>query len=138
MTKRGRKFVDKVNEVDLDPELLMGAMVAISELKPGDRQSFEGRTFAIAKYLAAQSLPDARRRDAVLAVGFRFEALAKLEVINAEGWRLPGRDGADWLHTDVVRCAAMEPLVQTGEDIRFDADSFHRRLLGIATPAGLA
>ncbi len=68
-----------------------------------------------------------------------LEALARLTVVDVPSWRVSGaEDGADFLHEDGIRCAAEEPLVPVKDNMTFDSDSFHRRLLVISDPAGEA
>ncbi len=135
-------IIDRVNAAPLDPDLLRGALEMMAELDAAERRDFEDRTFAIVKFVAerADEMTDQERSTACVAIGFRLEALARLMLIEgARGWRLPGaEEGQDWIHDDVVRCACEEPLISSEREVSFDSDSFHRRLLGMTTPAGCA
>jgi len=42
------------------------------------------------------------------------------------------------VHDELVRAAAEEPMIQVDEEVVFDADSFHRRLLALAEMHGEA
>lgn len=131
----GDGFFKRINEYQLEPELLMGAMEAIADLAPDDRKSFEGRTITIVRFVHEQDFPDDDRADAAMAINFRLMALAKLNLPGFRQWRIIAstKDDPDLLHEDVVRCAAIEPLVRDGEDLSFDRNSFTRRLAVITT-----
>lgn len=47
--------------------------------------------------------------------------------------------GKDWIHEDMVQCAAEEPMIQDSKGkVAFDPDLFERRLLSICETKGRA
>jgi hypothetical protein len=129
-------MLKRLNKTAVTAEQLGDVMKAVAALPKEDR-GFEGSTFAVVKYAAEQKLPQTKRQALVLALNFRLAALARLmDAHPLPGFTRPGSDGAEWLHEDVIRCAAEMPLLMIDDDFVFDAVPFREHLLAIATPAG--
>lgn len=126
----GQKLIDRINAIQLDPELLMGAMEAVADMDPEDRKTFDGRTITIVRFVHEQDFSQNEGIDAAMSINFRLMALARLDLLAVPEWRITaGRDGdPDLLHENVMRCAATEPLLRDGEDVIFDRDRFEQRL----------
>ena len=69
--------------------------------------------------------------DLPLAIQFRLTALARpVRAFEVRGWTLPGGErGLEYVHPNVVRAAAEEPLIETARDqAGFDSEAFRSRL----------
>ncbi|QIQ86834.1 hypothetical protein [Erythrobacter sp.] len=123
------KFSDKINAIEVDPEILEEVLGRISELAPEDR-GFVGSSITAVHVVNDLGLPDGERQDMCLALNFRLRALAKLISENgAAGWTMPGADGATFIHQEVIERAASQPLCEEGEDLFFDPEEFSAGLL---------
>lgn len=126
------------NETTVDPQLMEDIMTAVAEL-PARQRDFEGTTIEIVKRVGELELGDRERGDLAMALSFRFRALARLmEHGGGRGWTMPRKDGCTFVHGELVRAAAEEPMIEVGNQVEFDPESFHRRLLALAEMHGEA
>ncbi|MFC3713054.1 hypothetical protein ACFOMD_10750 [Sphingoaurantiacus capsulatus] len=129
-----------MNKTKVDPELLADVLNMHADMPAEDRGSFEARAFGIFRLLADRGYSQEGGALAT-AISLRLTALALLARENGgRGFTMPGdEDGMDWVHADLVRCAAEEPLVE-GDDEQavFNRRSFEQRLLSICTAQGRA
>ena len=133
-----KKFLKHANKVKVDPELMNDILKAVADLPAGDRD-FEGTTIEVVKRVADLDLPERERMDLGLAINFRFMAFARLmQSGGGRGWRVPGKDGCTFVHEELIRAAAEEPMIQVNDEVVFDEESFHRRLLALAETHGEA
>ena len=133
-------YLRKVNKTKVDPALLGEVMEMHANMPAEDRTSFEARTFRIIEMLNARGL-QAERATMLLAIDFRLTALARLiDARGGRGFTRPGSEvGMDWVHADLVRCAAEEPIIEDeAKQPAFDPDRFEQRLLAICEPLGKA
>lgn len=122
----------------VDPELIRLVLEAVAEIPADDREA-DDYLFASVKLLKDRGFADGERPIIATAIGFRLEALARLTRDGGgKGWVLPGEAGSDFIHDELVRCAAEEPLIEDGGQVAFDSESFHRRLLSLAAMHGEA
>lgn len=134
-------YLQRVNQETVAPELLREVLTMYALMPAEDRSVFEARAFRLFELLQARGL--AADSDLPMAIEFRLEALASLQGERALGaWTLPGKqggDGAVYVHADLVKAAAEEPLVETNAGRPgFDPDSFKRRVLAISDMRGTA
>ncbi len=122
----------------IDPSLLTEVLEAVGDL-PAEDRGFEGHTFTIIRLLMDRGVPVIERANIALSISFRLQALAQLTADGGgRGWVLPGEPGCDFVHEELLRCAAEEPLIEVGGQPAFDAASFHVRLLQLAEMRGEA
>jgi hypothetical protein len=132
------KMLRDANKTKVDPELIGEVLKAVDGLAPEDRD-FEGTTITIIRLVSELGLPERERMDLSLAINFRMMALARLmEKGGGRGWTFPGGEGCTYLHEELIRAAAEEPMILVNDEVTFDADSFHRRLLALAEMHGEA
>ena len=136
------EHLGRINREEVTPELLGEVLALYARMEPEDRRVFEARMFRLFELLRERRLGGAES-DLAIAIEFRLEALAALQGDHAlSAWTLPGRqggDGADYVHADLVKAAAEEPLIETGTGRpRFDLASFRERVLASAGPRGNA
>ena len=131
-------LLERANKTKVEPELMEDILKAVAEL-PADDRDFEGTTIEIVKRVGALELTDRKRGDLAMAINFRLMALARLmEHGGGRGWTAPGKDGCTFVHDELVRTAAEEPMIEVDGELQFDGDSFHRRLLALAAMHGEA
>ncbi|CAN5749292.1 hypothetical protein BH11PSE6_BH11PSE6_25920 [soil metagenome] len=133
-------YLRKVNRTKIEPALLGEAMQMHANMPAEDRTSFEARTFRIIEMLNERGL-QAERATLLLAIDFRLTALSRLiEARGGLGFTRPGSEtGMDWVHADLVRCAAEEPIIEdAAKQPAFDPVRFEQRLLAICEPQGEA
>lgn len=135
-------LLKKVNRTQIDASLLVEANAAHADLPEKDRQDVTATGLAFIKLLHAKSLPDKRRRALLLAIQFRLEALARLEVhkhVELGGWTIPSREeGMVFASQELFEAAAQEPLVEIDGEARFNKESFCMRLLALSKEHGNA
>lgn len=114
-------------------------MQAVDELPAGDR-GFESTSILIVRHVHELDLPERKRMDLSMAINFRFMAFARLiESGGGRGWTWPAKEqGCTLVHSELMRAAAEEPMIEVDENVCFDPDSFQRRLLAIAEVHGEA
>lgn len=130
-----------VNKTKIEPNLLGDVMQMHADMPPEDRSSFEARAFRIFDLLNGRGYRGKKRAALSVAIDFRLTALARLiDARGGRGFTMPGREeGMDWVHADLVRCAAEEPVVEDeARQPAFDADRFEQRLLAICETQGEA
>lgn len=135
------RYLEQVNRVSVAPDLLGEVMEMHANMPAEDRSSFEARAFRIFELLTGHGFRGKKRVDLSVAIDFRLTALARLtKARGGRGFTIPGREeGMDWVHPDLVRCAAEEPLIEDeAEQSAFDLDRFEQRLLGICEIKGEA
>lgn len=131
-------FVSQAFTQAVDADLLCDVLEAVADL-PANERDFEGSTFTIMRLLTERDLPMGKRALVATAISFRLQALARLTTDGGgQGWVLPGEPGCDFIHEELVRCAAEEPLIEHDGEPAFDSQSFHRRLLSLAEMRGEA
>jgi hypothetical protein len=131
---------NRVNQTKLAAELLADAAEMHTGLPADDRRSFEGRAISLFKMLDRKGL-GAQRADLAIAIDFRLSALARLlQDRQVRGWTLPGgEDGADFIHHDLIRAAAEEPVIEDANgQPAFDPESFRNRVLRLTGAQGEA
>jgi hypothetical protein len=133
-------LIHRVNKTKVEPDLLAEMMEMHAGMSAKDRPIFEARAFRMFELLNKRGFRGKRRADLSLAIDFRLTALARLtDAQGGRGFTRPGNEhGMDWIHTDLVRCAAEEPLSEQDDQPTFDIDSFEQRLLAITEMQGEA
>lgn len=133
-------FIRRVNKTKVEPKLLAEMMEMHAGMSAEDRPVFEARAFRMFELLDEHGFRGKRRAELSLALDFRLTALARLtDAQGGRGFTRPGSEkGMDWVHADLVRCAAEEPLVERDDQPMFDIESFQRRLLTITEMQGEA
>jgi hypothetical protein len=132
------KILRDANKAKVDPQLMEEVLKAVDELPPEDRD-FEGMSITIVRLVSELGLPERDRMKLGLAINFRMMALGRLtQQGGGRGWTFPGGEGCTYLHEELIRAAAEEPMVMVDDEVTFDPDSFHRRLLALAEPHGEA
>lgn len=132
-------FISELNEYQLDPELFGEAMLAYSEAPPDAICTLDGLARATAVTVAAAGLQPDEAALAAMSIHLRMSALARLlREGGGRGFAQSVEPGKRHVSEEIVRCAAEEPLLDRDGPVSFDPDSFHRRLLSIAPPAGKA
>ena len=132
--------LNRVNQTKLAAELLGDAAEMHAGLPADDRNSFEGRAISLFKMLDRRGL-GRKRADLAIAIDFRLTALARLlQDRQVRGWTLPaGHDGADFVHPDLIRAAAEEPVIEDANgQPAFDPESFRNRVLRLTGTQGKA
>jgi hypothetical protein len=132
--------LNRVNQTKLAAELLGDAAEMHAGLPADDRSSFEGRAISLFKMLDRRGL-GRKRADLAIAIDFRLTALARLlQDRQVRGWTLPaGHDGADFVHPDLIRAAAEEPVIEDANgQPAFDPESFRNRVLRLTETRGEA
>lgn len=130
-------IVDRANKAKVDPKLIEELLETVADHP--DKRGFEGTTIEIVKRVSELGLLERQRADLSLAISFRLQALAALmQESGGRGWTLPGEPGCTFIHEELIRCAAEEPMIEVDGQVTFDADSFHRRLRALAETRGEA
>ena len=132
--------LNRVNQTELAAELLKDAAEMHARLPADDHRSFEGRAISLFKMLDRKGL-SAQRADLALAIDFRLTALARLmQDRQVRGWTLPaGQAGADFVHPNLIRAAAEEPVIEDANgQPAFDPESFRNRVLLLTGTRGEA
>lgn len=125
------------------PELLAEVMemhASTPACRPRTGPCSRRAPFVMFELLNARGFRGRRRAEMSIALEFRLTALALLTAAQGgRGFTRPGSEtGLDWVHADLVRCAAEEPLVEREDQAVFDVDSFQRRLLAVTEMQGQA
>lgn len=132
-------YLDRMNRVTVTAELLAEVMQMHAAMPAEDRGDLAARSCGVFALLDDRVAPD-QLGPLTAAIDFRLTALARLiDERGGRGFTLPGGEqGLEMIHPDLVRCAAEEPLIEKGNKLAFDVDSFQRRLLGVTEPHGQA
>lgn len=121
----------------LDPALFRKALEAVTNRQMINCLSLEEKMATCLDIANTTSLPDEKKSNLALVIHFRLEALANyLAAGGAHGFRHKGLLGSDMLDPGVVTCAAIEPIIEEGDQITFEPLGFEQRLLGIVKTAG--
>jgi len=132
------RLLERANLTKVDPHLMEDVLEAVADL-PAEDRGLESTMFLIVKRVAELGLPQPERKDLSMAINFRFMAFARLMERGAgKGWPQPGADGCTYVHSELIRAAAEEPMIEVDDDVALDSDSFHRRLLALAEMHGEA
>jgi hypothetical protein len=130
-----------VNSVSISPELLCEVMKLHADMPAEDRQIYEVRMFRLFELLKEKGLTGTQHTDTAMALDFRLTALALLTQEHDVGaWVLPAAElGADFIHLDLIRAAAGEPVIYTDDGhFGFEPDRFRARVLTLTDPHGSA
>jgi hypothetical protein len=134
------KFKNDINTTKVPADLLGEVMVMWAVLPSTERDIFELRATRVLDLLAKKGCGKECGLLA-MAITIRLMALdAVLEDGAVRGWILPGSElGISYLHADLLRAAAEEPVVEgpEGQPV-FIAGSFRQRLLENAASRGCA
>ena len=133
-------FLENVNRTTVSAELLGEVLNMHAAMPAEDRAVFEARAVRLFELLDRKGFGKDRGALAV-AIDFRLTALARLQKDEAlRGWSMPGGEpGMDYIHADLVKAAAEEPVIEDAAgQAAFDAESFRRRVLANAKTRGRA
>lgn len=137
--KTGGSLIADVNAFALPAEILKDAAEALAEL-PASERTWEGQWVpTIVRVVAAHGYTGDDGALAAVAVQWRYSALAALmKEGGGAGFRLAA-NGNDLVIDDVLLlCAAQVPLIDGPGPIRFDSETYHRRVLELADLKGSA
>jgi hypothetical protein len=132
--------LNRINRTQAPAELLGEAIEMHADLPAEDRRAFEVRSIRIFEMLDRKGFGK-KCADLVLAIDYRLTALARLlQEHQVRGWTLPAGDqGADFVHRDLVRAAAEEPVIEDENGYAaFNPESFQARVLRLTTARGQA
>jgi|GEM_PF-974544 len=132
-------FLVRVNRTKVTADLLGEVLEMHAAMSAEDRPVFEARAIRIFELLERKGLNEDRGALAT-AIDFRLTALARLQKDNAlHGWTMPGTEaGMDYIHADLLKAAAEEPLIEKHGQAVFDVQSFQNRVLTNAKMRGSA
>jgi hypothetical protein len=134
-------FLKRVNRTPVSSTILGEAMERHSNMPVEDRGMFEAIAFEMFRYLTEKGFEGNRLSDLAVAINFRLTALARLvQGDQVRGWTLPGdTDGLTYLHADVLKAAAKEPLTEDdkGQAV-FDGPAFAQHVLRVSAARGRA
>ncbi|HWB49519.1 MAG TPA: hypothetical protein VG651_10445 [Stellaceae bacterium] len=135
------EFKRCINAITVSPELLGEAMMMIANLPAADKASFDARTAHVVALVERQGWGEASCLVA-MAVAVRLMALdSVLDDRVVKAWQLPSAAGCggSYVHRDVLRAAAEEPVLEgpDGEPV-FAIAAFCTRLAATAAPKGRA
>jgi hypothetical protein len=136
---RSNAYLDRLNRTTVSAELLGEVIEMHSAMPAEDRPALKARAIRLSELLERKKLKSPATL--AMAINPRLEAFARL---CGDGrlrrWRIPGDGpGAGFIHADVLKAAAEEPLIEDAAGlVAFDADSFHRRVLANAESRGRA
>ena len=123
------KFKNDINNTEVSPDLLGEVMVMLAALPATERDSFEFRATRVLDLLEKKGYGTECGLLA-MAIAIRLMALdAVLDDSEVRAWILPGSaPGITYLHGDLLRAAAEEPVVEgpEGQSV-FIAGRFRRR-----------
>jgi hypothetical protein len=133
-------FLERVNRTSVSASLLGEVIEMHSAMSAEDRPVFEVRVIRLFELLDRKGLTQDRGALAT-AIDFRLTALARLQSDDpVRGWSMPGGEpGVQFIHADLVKAAAEEPMIEDAAgQAAFDAESFRRRVLANAEARGHA
>ena len=112
---------------------LARALEAIEELPPEDRTDLAARVVCLIEAFAEPGRHEVSAR--VAAIDWRLQALAGLAGRpEFRNWPLPGGTGK--IATNVLKAAAIEPLIEREGEPSFNPESFLERLLAMTEEKG--
>lgn len=132
---------DIANETPIACELLANVYAMQASMSAKERKRPDSRKAHLVKLLEDQGESEHDRLPALVAsIELRQLALERLvKEGGARGFTLPVEEaGKARVHRDLFRCAGEEALVKIDGEVRFDPDSFQRRLLSFTKPKGKA
>jgi hypothetical protein len=132
-------FLQRVNQPSVSAEL-PGEVIEIHAATPGeDGTVFEVRAARLFEVLDRRDLIHGRGALAT-EIDFRLAALARLHSDDTlRGWLMPGGEPGMYIHTDLVRAAAEQPVIEDAAgQATFNPASFCRRVLANAESRGHA
>lgn len=121
-------------------ELMVGALEAIERLPESERTDYESRVLAVIRLLHSRKYPDETRRELLLGIQYRLDALSLLTEHKAyQAWSMKGEaQGMDYVHADLLAAAAVEPLIVDERSARFDPEAFFVRVMKLSAMRGTA
>jgi len=124
-------FIERAMNVYMPVNLLIEANKRHAELDSEDRSDITAWTIEWIKMLDEYEYSEEQRRDLLLALGYRIEALCRFEISKypeTAGWILPSKDGSVYTSHTVFQAAAEHPLSVRDERAYFEPKSFIERL----------
>jgi hypothetical protein len=139
-TEVALSVLGRANRTPVPPELLIEAMELFAGMSFEERSSFDIRTLRLIDFLTAKGFSGEPHADLVVAITFRYCALAQLVCCDLlKDWITAQDQGMTRLHADIIRAAAEEALVEEPDSAAaFEVSSFVRRILLVAQPQGRA
>ena len=136
--RKSESFLDRANRTRVTADLLGEVLEMHAAMSPEDRPVFEARAVRLFQLLEKKGVKDTG--ELAIAIDFRLMALARLQKDDAlRGWTMPGTEkGMDYIHADLVKAAAEEPLIDHKGKAVFDVQSFRNRVLANAQMRGSA
>lgn len=131
------KIVERILATMVTPDQLVEALSAVDDLEPEDRSDITARTLSMFARLDG-TVPDLA--STVTVIDWRLRALARIaRRPELRRWSIPPDPaGMALVAYEVLEAAAVEPLIEQGDDLVFDPDSFFRRLLNVSDSDGSA
>lgn len=138
---QARTVFDVANDTPIAFELLADVYAMQASMSVDERKSAEARRARLVDLLVEKGVNDHDRLRALVAsIEIRQLALDRLvQDGGARGFTLPVAEaGTAKVHRDLFRCACEETLVKIDGEVRFEPDSFQRRLLSFTEVKGKA
>jgi hypothetical protein len=137
---RNSFYMDRLNRTVVPADLLAEVIQKYTALPAAvDGEAFGQRSECLNEILRRRGAEDTLALK--IAIDLRVAALEQLPAEALQGWSTPGNvSGPDFVHPDLVRAAAEEPLIEDGtkqQRLVFDTEGFRRRLLEITGTEGL-
>lgn len=135
------EYLDEVNKTKVTAKLLAEVLEAFADMPSEQRTVYEARAFRMFTLLKAKGFGERKIAALCIAIDFRLQALAQFRDDPAyRAWARPSTEpGADTIHYDLLRVAAVLPLQNDGPNrVRFDAETFRARLLSTSGTEGAA
>ena len=139
-TEVALSVLERANRTPVPPELLIEAMELFAGMSFEERSVLDIRTSRLIDFLRAKGFSGEHHADLVVAITFRYFALAQLVCRDLlKYWITAQEQGMTRLHAEIIRAAAEEALVEeTDSAAAFEVSSFVRRILLVAQTQGRA
>ena len=139
-TEVALSVLERANRTPVPPELLIEAVELFAGMSFEERSLLDIRTLHLIEFLRAKGFSGEHHADLVVAITFRYFALAQLVCCDLlKNWITAQEHVMTGLHAEIIRAAAKQALVEEPDSAAaFEVSSFVRRILLVAQPQGRA
>lgn len=136
-------MLKRVNKTVVSVDDMIQALEVVNGIAPEDRSVMEVRTIRLLDHFTGGNRKKAMKiSDKVMAIEFRFTALARLDAAGhpeLRAWTAPmAEKGGVYTSRPLIEAAATEPLIERDGQLVFEEKRFFQRVLEISEEEGRA